>query len=63
MLHDQMCADPDIAERLARVIKRRLQLTAAELRSIDRMLMEKSPLPRLGVRRPLQLPQGLRTPG
>jgi CRP-like cAMP-binding protein len=63
MLHDQMCADPDIAERLAHVIKRRLQLTAAELRSIDRMLMEKSSLPRLGARPPLQLPQGMRTPG
>ena len=63
MLHDQMCADPDIAERLARVIKRRLQLTAAELRSIDRLLMEKRPLARLGTRRPLLLPQGMRMPG
>ena len=63
MLHDQMCADPDIAERLARVIRKRLQLTAAELRGIDRLLMEKSPLARLGARRLLLLPQGMRTPG
>jgi CRP-like cAMP-binding protein len=62
MLHDQMCADPDIAERLARVIRKRLQLTAAELRSIDRLLMEKRALAHLA-RRPLLLPQGMRTPG
>ena len=64
MLHDQMCADPDIAERLARVIRTRLQLTAAELSGIDRLLMEKSPLlGRLAARRPLMLPRGMRTPG
>jgi CRP-like cAMP-binding protein len=63
MLHDQMCADPDIAERLARVIRKRLQLTAAELREIDQLLMENSPLARLGTRRRLMLPQGMRTPG
>jgi CRP/FNR family transcriptional regulator, cyclic AMP receptor protein len=63
MLHDQMCADPDIAERLAGVIRKRLQLTAAELRDIDRLLMAKSPPTRLGFRPPLMLPQGMRTTG
>jgi hypothetical protein len=57
-----MCADPDIAGRLARVIRSRLQLTAAELRSIDRLLTG-SALPRVGTRRPLMLPQGMRTAG
>jgi CRP-like cAMP-binding protein len=64
MLHDQMCADPDIAERLARVIRTRLQLTTAELRGIDRLLTQGRPLlARLATRKPLLLPQGMRAPG
>jgi CRP-like cAMP-binding protein len=57
MLHQQMRADPDIAERLARVIRERLQLTATELRRIDQLLAQSEPVRRLGASRPpLALP-------
>ncbi len=56
MLHEQMRADPDIADRLARVIRERLELTASELRQIDELLTQSTPLS-LGARRPpLALP-------
>ena len=38
-LHEQMRADPDIAERIADVIRDRLALVAADLQIIDRLLM------------------------
>jgi len=38
-LHEQMRADPDIAERIADTIRGRLTLVAAELEIIDRLLM------------------------
>ncbi len=37
-LHEQMRADPDIAERIADVIRDRLTLVAAELQIVDRLL-------------------------
>jgi signal-transduction protein with cAMP-binding, CBS, and nucleotidyltransferase domain len=56
MLHGVMRADSDIAERLAGFVRQRLALTAAELRRIDRHLIQ-STVPRLGaVRPPLALP-------
>jgi CRP-like cAMP-binding protein len=61
-LQEVMRADPDIAERLARVIRQRLALTAGELRRIDRVLTETGPLRRLeGRRPPLALPDATRT--
>ena len=63
MLHEQMRADPDIAERLARVIRERLTLTATELRRIDRLLTEKSPLGALGRPQAADAPRGMRPPG
>lgn len=38
-LHEQMRADPDIAERIAGVIRDRLALVAADLQIIDRLLV------------------------
>jgi hypothetical protein len=38
-LHEQMRADPDIAERIADVIRDRLALAAADLQIVDRLLM------------------------
>jgi CRP-like cAMP-binding protein len=38
-VHEQMRADPDIAERIAEVIRDRLALVAADLQIIDRLLM------------------------
>jgi CRP-like cAMP-binding protein len=62
MLHEQMRTDPDIAERLACVIRERLELTASELRRIDRLLMQSASL-RLGAARPpLALPDASRVP-
>jgi len=56
MLHEQMGADPDIAERLARVIRERLSLTASELRRINEALNPSAVL-RLGASKPpLALP-------
>jgi hypothetical protein len=37
-LHAQMRADPDLAKRLAQVIRRRLTLVATELQAIDELL-------------------------
>ncbi len=37
-LHEQMRADPDIAERIADVIRDRLALVAADLQIVDRLL-------------------------
>jgi CRP-like cAMP-binding protein len=61
MLHEVMRVDPDIAERVAHVIRDRLQLTAAELRQIDRRLARAELLPGLPLGRPpLALPDGTR---
>jgi hypothetical protein len=38
-LDRQMRGDPDIADRIAAVIRSRLHLVAAELQAIDRLLM------------------------
>jgi CRP-like cAMP-binding protein len=38
-LDAQMCQDPDMAERIAEVIRRRLTLIAAELQEIERLLV------------------------
>jgi CRP-like cAMP-binding protein len=65
VLHRQMRADPDIAERLARVIRERLTLTASELRRIDQLLSQSSSvIARIGVGRPLLAPPAaVRVPG
>jgi len=61
MLHEAMRANPDIAERIAGVIRERLALTATELRRIDRLLTEAGPLRHLeGRRPPLALPDATR---
>ena len=39
-LHEQMRADPDIAERIAEVIRDRLAGIAAELKAIDQLLVD-----------------------
>jgi CRP-like cAMP-binding protein len=63
-LHAQMRADPEIAERFARVIRERLRLTASELRSINQFLAESVPLARVGAAKPpLMLPDAIRTLG
>jgi len=62
-MHTQMRADPEIAERLARVIRERLRLTASELRKINQFLSESAPLVRVGAAKPpLMLPDAVRTP-
>jgi CRP-like cAMP-binding protein len=54
---EQMRDDPDVAKRLARVIRERLTEVAQELREIDRLLEEcEAPAAYLGARRPLRVP-------
>jgi CRP-like cAMP-binding protein len=55
-LHEQMRADPDIAERLAHVIRERLELTASQLRRIDQLLMRSVSVALPRARPPLALP-------
>src|SRR5262245_35133501 len=55
-MHEQMREDPDVAMRLARVIRERLTRVAHELREIDRLLEEcEIPAEYLGARPPLQV--------
>jgi CRP-like cAMP-binding protein len=63
MLHEQMRADPDIATRLAHVVRDRLRLTASELHSINRLLGERSLLSHDGGGRRLLPPQAMRASG
>jgi CRP-like cAMP-binding protein len=53
-MHAQMQEDPDVAERLARVVRERLTRVADELREIDRLLLEacEAPADLVGARPP-----------
>lgn len=55
-MHEQMREDPDVANRLARVIRERLTRIAHELREINRLLEEcETPGGYLGARAPLKV--------